>query len=83
MNAVVHEQRRLAVSFRKHPKATLFTKIPVEIVHGVKLRALDQGKVPNQVVAELLCDALGLDPARFGIDPVREPMAAGCGSSRN
>lgn len=57
------------MSFRKHPKASLESLIPVELVHEVGLRAVNEGKVQNQVVAELLCAGLGIDPARFGIEP--------------
>lgn len=59
------------MSFRNHPKAGLQVQIPVEIVRAVGIRAVNEGKPPNRLVAELLCQALEIDPTVYGIGPDR------------
>lgn len=56
-------------TFRKFPKVSLEARIPDRIAKELGQKALDEGKVYNQVVSEVLCVGLGIDPKQFGIEP--------------
>lgn len=63
-------------TFRKHPKVSLESRIPAEIAREIGQKALNEGRLHNEVVAEVLCVGLGLDPSRFGIEPVAGQSSA-------
>jgi hypothetical protein len=60
-------------TFRKLPKVSLEARIPDRIVKELGRKAIDEGKIYNQVVSEVLCVGLGIDPKQFGIEPKAKP----------
>lgn len=55
------------MKFRHVPKKSLHVWIPREVAVRIDLRAAERGRPFNEVVTDVLCVGLGLDPATYGI----------------
>ena len=61
--------RRYKVGFRQQKKKPLQVLVPDHIWNTIRRRAFREQRSLSATVTEVLCEGLGIDPKRFGIDP--------------
>lgn len=57
--------------FRQVAKEPLGAQVPGPVADAVRERASRERRSLSSVTTELLCQSLGMDPARFGLEPVK------------
>lgn len=55
------------MKFRNVAKSNLQSQIPVDLHKKIGLLAVREGRPDNEVLTKLLCNAMGIDPSRYGI----------------
>lgn len=64
------------MKFRSVAKSTLQSQIPVDLHKKIGLLAVREGRPDNEVLTRLLCNALGVDPSRYGITTEKQVASA-------
>ena len=71
----------MALEFREIEKDYVPGSIPVDLCQLIREKAAKERKSHSALTTELLCSALKIDPARFGLSPVPQIRKARAAAS--